>query len=430
MKITIKDCTYLNADLEAIQGSIGIEEDRIAWISDQIPANWIADEIILGTNKLATPGLVNTHNHAAMVLLRSYADDLLLQDWLQKEIWPIEANLTGEDVYWGTQLSLLEMIRTGTTTFCDMYFFMDQVAETVEKSGMRAVLCRGITSIGNDGEEKLKESEELFHTWHGKGEGRISVWHGPHAPYTCSPEFLKKVIASAERLNMNIHIHLSETAQEVKDCFALHDKSPIALMDSLGMFEVHTLGAHCVHLSKEDMDLLSAKKVNVAHNPGSNLKLASGISPVAELKAKNITVALGTDGAASNNNQDLLEEIRLAALLHKATTNDPTTISAKEALAMGTSEGAKALALPELGLIQVGYKADLVLFDMSEPHWYPKHNLLANLVYSANSSDVSDVVINGKIVLKDKEHTTLDKERILFEASGRTKSLIERRQKN
>lgn len=430
MKITIKNCHYLNSDLDVLEGSIGIEDDRIAWISDKIPADWSSDETISGMNKLVIPGLVNTHNHAAMVLLRSYADDLLLQDWLQKEIWPIEANLTGEDVYWGTQLSLLEMIRTGTTTFCDMYFFMDRVAETVEKSGMRAVLCRGITSVGNDGEEKLRESEELYRSWNGKGEGRISVWHGPHAPYTCSSDFLKKIVASAEKMDMKIHIHLSETVHEVEECFSIHGKSPIALMNDLGIFDHHTLAAHCVHISEEDIKLLAAKKVNVAHNPGSNLKLASGIAPLSKLKEQKVTVGLGTDGAASNNNQDMLEEVRLAALLHKATTNDPTVISAKEALTMGTSEGAKALGLPQLGSIKVGYKADLTLYDLSEPHWYPKHNLLANLVYSANSLDVSDVVVNGTILLKNREYMTLDKEQIIFEASRKTRSLIERRQKS
>lgn len=432
MRTLIQNCSYLNKDGAIQVGSIGILNDSIEWISEVCPDGWTPDETINGKDKLALPGFINTHNHAAMVLLRSYADDLVLQDWLQNKIWPIEANLTGQDVYAGTQLSILEMIRSGTTTFSDMYFFMDDVAKAVEESGIRATLARGITAFAdNEGEGKLKESEELYKKWHGKGEGRIEIWHGPHAPYTCPPEFLKKVVLSAQKMNMKIHIHLAETKKEVDDCIAQYGKTPIELMDSLGMFEIHTLAAHCVHLSENDIDIMKRKNVKVAHNPGSNLKLASGIAPVPQLLKAGVCVALGTDGAASNNNQDMLEEIRFAALLHKNHTGDPTMIPALQALQLGTINGAKALGLEDkIGTLEAGQKADISILKMTEPHWYPKHDLISTLVYSAQSSDVSDVIVNGKVLFKDGEFLTLDAEKIYYEASKSTNELLARSQKN
>lgn len=430
MNILIQNCTYWTGNNDFLEGSIGITDDKIAWMGQDTPADWEADQVINGKDKLAIPGFINTHNHAAMVLLRSYADDLVLQDWLEKEIWPAEANLIGNDIYWGTQLSIMEMIRSGTTTFADMYFFMDEVAQAVEETGIRASLCRGITSFGNEGNAKLKESEEFFKSWNGKADGRIEVWHGPHAPYTCSPDFLEKVIASSKELGMKIHIHLAETKKEVVDCINQYGKTPIELMDSIGMFNVHTLGAHCVHLTPNDIDIIANKNVKVAHNPGSNLKLASGIAPVPELLGKRVKVALGTDGAASNNNQDMLEEVRFAALLHKNHTGDPTVIPAYQALQMATIHGADALGLPYTGNLEVGKKADITLFSMTEPHWFPKHNLISTLVYSAQSSDVSDVIVNGKILYLNREYLTIDEEKVIFEASRAAKELIEKRQKN
>ena len=427
MRTLIQDCTYWSKENQLQEGSIGIFQDKIEWIGLKVPEGWVPNHIISGKDKLALPGFVNTHNHAAMVLLRSYADDLVLQEWLEKKIWPIEAKLIGEDVYWGTQLAVLEMLRSGTTTFADMYFFMDEVAKVVEESGIRASLSRGITSFLNDGDKKLRESEEFFKEWHGKGDGRIEVWHGPHAPYTCSPDFLKEVVSSARSLGMKIHIHLSETQKEVDDCVKQYGMSPIELMDSIGMFDIHTLAAHCVHLTENDMEIIAKKNVQVAHNPGSNLKLASGIAPVPQLLSKGANVALGTDGASSNNNLDMLEEMRYAALLHKNNSGDPTIISAAQALQMGTKNGAQALGLENVGALGVGEKADIVLFNTQEAHWFPKYNMISTLIYSAQSSDVNDVIVNGKILVKNKEALTLDHERIFFEVSKKSSDLIERK---
>ena len=418
MRILIKNCDYWTGGEKTLQGSIGISDKKIKWLGTEPPSNWQPDKVIDGKNKLALPGFVNTHNHAAMTLFRSYADDLVLQDWLENKIWPIEAKLTGKDVYWGTELAIAEMIRFGTTSFCDMYFFMDDVAHAVEESGMRAVLCRGITGFSPADDIKLVESEEFFNNWQKKADGRIEVWLGPHAPYTCPPEYLKKVSALAEKLDANIHIHLAETKKEVDDCLAAHQATPIELMKQVGLFDHTVLAAHCVHLSENDMDIIAEKNVRVAHNPGSNLKLASGIAPIPELLKRNVTIGLGTDGASSNNNLDMLEEIRLSALLHKNNTGNPTVLPAHQALFLGTLGGAQALGWQnDLGSLEVGKKADVILLDMSEAHWYPTHNLISTLVYSAQSSDVSDVIVDGKILLENREYKTLDIEKIKHEAN-------------
>jgi len=243
---------------------------------------------------------------------------------------------------------------------------------------------------------------------------------GPHAPYTCPPDYLKRVIALAGRLNSEIHIHLSETATEVANCQKKYGKSPIALMNEIGLFEFGTLAAHCVHISDDDIEILRQKKVRVAHNPGSNMKLASGVAPVSQMLARGICVALGTDGAASNNNLDLLEEIRLAATLHKTVSLNPLAVPAKQALHMATVNGAKALGLEKItGQIAPGFKADITLFDMSAPHWYPRHDVVSLLTYAANASDAHTVIVNGKIVMKNRRLTTIDEERLIFEVSKR-----------
>ena len=255
-----------------------------------------------------------------MTLLRSYADDMVLMDWLQNKIWPAEDGLTDDDIYWGTMLSIAEMLKSGTTCFADMYFSMDRVADAVAETGIRAALSRGLTGFSDENFAKLEENAALFKERHNSCNGRIRVMLGPHAPYTCSMDYLKKVVAKAQELGSEIHMHLAETRGEVDDCIKEHGMSPIKLMDSIGMFECGTLAAHCVHVDEEDMQIMAAKHVRVAHNPQSNLKLASGIAPVPAMLKHGITVGLGTDGTSSNNNLDMLEECRLAAMLHKKAT--------------------------------------------------------------------------------------------------------------
>jgi 5-methylthioadenosine/S-adenosylhomocysteine deaminase len=374
------------------------------------------DRVLDAKGKLAMPGLVNTHGHAAMTLLRGYADDLPLQTWLQERCWPIEAKMTADDIYWGTQLAILEMLKGGTTTFTDMYFEMDRVAEAAEEAGIRAVLSRGIIGFPPNGDLKREQAIEFNKKWHGAANNRITVTFGPHAPYTCPPDFLKTVIAAAEEQNLPIQIHLSETAYEVEECLKQHGVTPIKLMEQLGVFSRPTLAAHCVHLTDEDIEIMAKYDVRVAHNPDSNLKLGSGVAPVLKMLDKGITVGLGTDGAASNNNLDMFEEMRMAAMLHKGVNQDAIAVTAFKALQMATKDGARALFLEDkLGTLQEGALADLILIDIDQPHFYPRHNMIAHLVYSAGSRDVTHVFVDGKLVVEDRKVLTMDEQKIYAE---------------
>lgn len=425
-KILFKNAEVLGIDSNVSVADIAVEGSTIVEVGE-ISADWHADEVIDCTNMLAVPGFVNTHTHAAMTLFRSYADDMQLMDWLQNKIWPAEGKLVSEDVYWGTLLSIAEMIKSGTTTFSDMYFHMPEVARAVSESGIRAVLARGMTGIAPNADQALAESEDFFRQYHNGADGRITVMLGPHAPYTCPPDYLKRVVALAQRLGAEIHIHLAETVGEVDECLKKYGNSPIALMKELGVLDCGVLAAHCVHVSSADIAIMKAANVRVAHNPGSNMKLASGIAPVPEMLAAGLCVGLGTDGAASNNNLDMLEEIRLAAMLHKVHTLNPLLIPAKTAVSMATSYGAKALGLGAVtGAIAPGFKADITLFNMHTPHWYPRNDRLSLLTYSANSGDVHTVMVNGKIILDNKHLTTIDEEQVMYEANKRGLRLIKK----
>lgn len=422
LHIVLKGGEVLFADGQVRQTDIAISGSVITKIGN---IDEPAQRVIDCQNKLIIPGFINTHTHAAMTLFRSYADDMMLMDWLQTKIWPAEENLTADDVYWGTQLAIAEMLKTGTTCFADMYFFMPEVAKAVEESGIRAVLARGMAGVSPNANQALAESENFYSEWHNAANGRITVMLGPHAPYTCPPDYLKKVTDLAAKLGAQIHIHLSETAGEVATCQKEYGKSPIALMAEIGIFDHGVLAAHCVHVSPDDMAIMKEKQVRVAHNPGSNMKLASGVAPVPDMLQAGICVGLGTDGAASNNNLDMLEELRLAAMLHKVHRLDPLAIPAKVAIDMATVNGAEALGLTAItGKIEPSYKADITIFDMKEPHWYPQHDRLSLLSYAANARDVHTVIVDGKILLDNRKFTTIDEERLMREVQSRAMRLV------
>lgn len=387
------------------------------------------DRVIDGNGKVALPGLINAHTHIAMSLLRNYADDVPLHEWLTQKIWPVEANLKAEDIYWGSMLSIVEMIQSGVTCFSDMYFFMDEVGKAVEESGIRGVLSRGL--IEEDSEkinnEKLEDTKKLYNNWHGKANGRIKVMVAPHAPYTCDPDYLKRIMDLANELGAGIHVHLSETRKEVEESFYKFNKSPIKHVYDLGLFKYPTLAAHCVHVSDEDIQILGENNVAVVNNPGSNLKLASGFAPVQKMLDKGICVALGTDGSSSNNNLNMFEEINLAALINKGVLKEATSVPAIKAIEMGTINGAKALNWDkEIGSIEVGKKADLILIDMEKPHLYPKHNVVSAIAYSCQASDVDTVIVNGKIIMEGYEIKTIDVEKVMYNAERCAKDLINR----
>lgn len=411
-------------DNTCIVANIAIEGNKITYIGEQVPTTNF-DKIIDGSGKFAAPGLVNAHTHAAMTLFRSYADDMFLMDWLQNKIWPAEAKLVAEDIYWGSLLAIAEMIKTGTTCFADMYFFMDQTAKAVEETGIRASLARGLVGVTPDADDKLRENVAFYQKWHGQANGRITAMFGPHAPYTCPPDYLLKVVEEAHKTGAELHMHLSETKDEVDTCIEKFGMTPIEHVNKLGLLDCGMLAAHCVHVTEADIQIMRDKKVRVAHNPQSNLKLASGIAPAQAMLDAGIIVALGTDGATSNNNLDMLEEVRLAATLHKVRENNPKVIPAPTALQMGTEFGAKALGLSDVGRIQVGYKADIVLYDMSNTTWAPKHDRTSLLVYSANATDAHTVLVDGKVLMENRQLTTIDLEKAMFEVCKRGHRLVQ-----
>lgn len=419
MKILIENAsivTMTEANRVLEKHYLIIEDDIIAAIGSGEAPGGDYDKRIDAVNHMLLPGFINAHTHAAMTLLRGYADDLPLMEWLQTKIWPLEDKLTEEDIYWGTMLAIVEMIKSGTTSFTDMYFFMDQAARAVEETGIRAVLSRGMVGVGPEHQNAIDQSRELVGEWHGKGNGRIQFCLGPHAPYTCPPDYLQKVIDLAGELKVGLNIHIAETLTEVEDIKNLYGRTPVAHLESLGLFKYPTIGAHCVHVTEEEIEILARYKVGVVHNPESNMKLASGIAPVPAMLKTGIPVALGTDGASSNNNLDMLQEMRSCALLHKVNSFNPTVIPAYQALEMATVNGARALRLDRVGTLAVGQKADMILVSLKEAHMIPRYDLIANLVYAAQAADVQTVIIDGRIIMENRVIKTFDEQEVLEQA--------------
>ena len=361
------------------------------------------------------PGLINAHTHIPMVLFRGLADDLPLKIWLEENIFPVEAKLNKRLVAIGAELACAEMIRSGTTSFVDMYLFEDVIAEVTEKAGLRGWLGEGIFDFSTpafpSGYEALKETQRLWDKW--KGHDRITITVDPHTPYTCSRELLEESKKLALKLGAILVTHLAETDWEEEEIRKRVGLSPASYLDSLGILNEQLLAAHCVALNKQDIELLAARSVKVAHTPESNLKLGSGIAPLPDFLEQGICVALGTDGAASNNNLDLLSEMDTAAKLHKGHRKNPVLISASQALAMATTEGAVALHRDDLGHLSVDAMADIIIIDLDQMHLRPCFNPASQIVYSAKGEDVTDVIVNGKILMENRKLLTID-EQFLF----------------
>lgn len=416
MDLLIKNANIITMDegLCIENGCIGITGEEISFVGQSCEGK--AKRIIDLHGNIVMPGLVNTHTHMPMSLLRGYADDLPLQEWLFDKIFPIEDKLTGEDAYWGTLLSCLEMIASGTTTFNDMYFHSMHIAKATLESGMRANITRGTTDMSGEegGKLRLLESVSLYEQFHQEKKLKIDV--GLHAIYVCSLPYLEKIAQLAQDLKAGIHLHLSETKLENIECFEKYNKTPAQLFEQAGLFQFRTVAAHCVHLSDDDIAILQKNNVHISHNPCSNLKLASGIAPIGKYQNAGLNVALGTDGASSNNNLNLFKEIQLAATLHKGATNEPTLITAQQALEMATVNGAKALGREqEIGKIKQGLKADMIFINTDSPHMQPLHHLTSSVVYAAQASDVYSVMVGGQFLLENREYKTLDYEKIKFE---------------
>ena len=408
------------------KADILIEGKYIAKIGKDLPSN--ADEIINGEGMVAIPGLINTHTHIPMSLLRGIADDMELMEWLNTKIWPIEANLDPESIKTGALLGMFEAIRTGTTTLADMYFFEDKIAEAAIEIGMRAILASSFMDFGTpqarDKEKAFRIAKDFVKEWKDKEELVIPSI-GPHAPYTCSPDLLQESIEFALEKDCLIQIHLAEDYSEVEQIKKKYGKTPVRHVADLGLFRAKVIAAHVVWPNKEEIDILTNKNVLVSHNPISNLKVAAGISPVPEMLSKGVSVGLGTDGPASNNTVDMFETMKAAALIHKCIKKDPTVMDAQQVLDMATIIPAKSLGL-NVGSIEEGKLADIVLLDTELPWWTPLHSVLSHLIYAARSTDVNSVIINGKTILRQKRLISLDEREIMTRASKTSKALLEK----
>ena len=396
-----------------------IKNDLIYEISDKIEEENV-DKIIDGSEKLLLPGFINTHTHLSMTLFRGLADDLSLDEWLNDNIWPIEANLNEYYCYIGALLGAVELIKSGTTTFSDMYFYMEDVAKAVEKSGLRAALSYGMIDFGDEEKRKseIETNLQLFKNCNNSADGRIKVFFGPHSPYTASEELLKEVRRLADENDIRIHIHVSETQKEINDSIDEKGMCPFEYLDSIGFLGSDVVCAHSVWLSDEEIEIIKKHDVKISHNPCSNMKLASGIAPISKLLENDICVGIGTDGASSNNNLDLIEELKTASLLQKVSTLNPKVLTSDEALAIGTINGARVLGLEdEIGSVEVGKKADLILIDTNCANMVPdSSNLSSNVIYSANGSNVDTTICNGQILMENKKLTTLDEQDIYKKA--------------
>jgi len=353
-----------------------------------------------------------------MVLFRGLAEDVTVERWFNEIIWPMESTLTPDDVYWGTLLAAVEMIESGITTVADHYFMMDRVAEAVIGSGLRAHLAP--TLFGGDVRAEMDESARIIGRFHGAGDGRIRMWLGPHSPYLCPPDYLRAVASEARRIGLGVHLHVSETAAQVRATLAAHGRTPPGHLAALGLMDVPVLAAHAAHATDDDIALFAAHGVGVAHCPKTFLKLAAGIAPVATMRRAGVAVGLGTDGAASNNTLDIFEQMRLAAMLQKHQQSDPTVLMLDEALAMATVEGARVLRQEdEVGRLAPGYLADIILVRLDGAHLQPVHDIRAALVYAVRAGDVDTVIVNGRVLMEGRRLHTIDKARAITEVAAR-----------
>jgi len=422
--ILIKNATMVSEEIKKC--SVLIENDRIIEISDKVNLN-DSDTVINAEGKLLIPGLVNTHTHLSMTLMRGLADDMPLDTWLNEHIWPVEAELNGEYCYAGALLACAEMIKSGTTCFNDMYFFMDHVAKAADEAGIRGVLSHGMIDFGDGSRRKkeFKETRRIIKECHNTANGRIKVAFGPHSPYTCSKELLEEVKKEANRYDVRIHIHVSETQKEVSDVSEAQGKRPFEYLSEIGFLGDEVTAAHAVWLSDHEIEIIKNSKTKISHNPSSNMKLSSGIAPVSKLIQSGACVSIGTDGTASNNNMDMFEEMKLTALLQKVDTMDPTVLPAEEVFKMATVNGANALGLDDsIGSLDVGKKADIALINIKTPQFTPFRNPISHMVYSTNGGNVDTVICNGEILMQDKKLLTIDEALVIEMAENASQDLL------
>ena len=404
---------------------VGITGDTITYLSASRPEGEWTEKDLHGA--LLIPGLINTHTHAAMTLLRGHGSGLPLDRWLNEAIFPVEDRMTPEDIAAGNALAQLEMLRTGTTSYSDMYFSMETAAALCAQTGMKINLSRPITCFDPDESAsdsfRAKESAALFREWNGKENGRILVDFSIHAEYTCREKIAREYAQMGKELGARMHIHLSETVREHEACKQQYGKTPAEWFLSLGVFDLPTAAAHCVSVENSDIEILRQSGVSAVHCPSSNMKLGSGFMRLPKLIQCGVNVGLGTDGTASNDNLNMFEEMHLAALIHNGFSSDPTAVSAADVLNMATRNGARLQGRTETGSLAVGKKADIAAVDMNRPHLIPSFDAVTTLLYSAQGSDVMMTMVDGKILYENGEYLTIDADKVYFDVRQALKRL-------
>ena len=423
-----KEITILNKDFEIEENMyVGVNKDFVEYIGKEKPAKDFGQEYD-GRNRILMPGFYNAHAHSPMALMRGYGENLVLQDWLNTRIFPFEDHLSSNAVYWGTMLCMAESIRFGIVSSSDMYYFIPDMVQAVADSGAKSNISRSVANPTGMPFEKLpsiKEAEDAIRLYNGYANGRVVIDTSIHAEYTTNEETVRGLAAITKEHDLIMHVHASETELEHEECKARHGGlTPVQYFNQCGLFDTRALAAHCVWCEGEDFDILRDKGVTVAVNPISNLKLASGISDAPKMMEMGINVAIGTDSVSSNNSLNFLEEVKAFATIAKVKANDPTVITPKEALIAATRNGALGQGRINCGVLQEGFKADLIALRTDVPNMHPIHNLTNNIVYAASGSDIALTMVDGKILYQDGEYTTIDIEKTIFETEKATAEIL------
>ena len=419
MNILFKNANILTMENDSIMENayLGTKGKEIAFVGYDVPADYKYDKVVDICGKLIMPSFSNAHCHTAMTILRSYSEGYSLQKWLNEKIFPIEDKLEGNEIYWGTMLGISEMLKFGTTLVNDCYYFMEDAVKAYREAGFNANVSRCVMNFENkedySDDYRMKECVDLYKKYNGCDEDLIRVEMFPHAVYTCEYNYLKYTADIAKKYNMPITSHLSENETEVLDCIKKYGKTPVEIYKETGLLDDITLMAHCVHL--KDSDLPYLKGHYIAHNPKSNLKLGSGIADIHKYLKNGINIAIGTDGASSNNNLNMISELNYAAMLMCNKNSDPSLVSPFEILKMATVNGAKAMRRDKKGILKEGYDADFIILKTDEIYHYPNHNIINNIVYASTGCEVETTVANGKILYDKGEYTTIDIEKTKYE---------------
>jgi len=426
--LLVSDGQVLTPDLTVERADVLVDQDSGTITDVAEPGAVDGDDELDATDGLVLPGLVNAHTHVAMTLLRGYADDKPLDRWLREDIWPVEAELEPADVRVGTELGLLEMIKSGTTAFADMYFHVPEIADAVERAGLRAVLGHTAITVGKDDAEAradLERSLEVADDLDGAADGRVRTTFQVHSLTTVGEPYLREFVPRAHKAGFPVHFHANETENEVDPLVDEHGVRPLEYADDVGLLDPETFLAHGVHVDGCEIELLAGRGTGVVHCPASNMKLASGMAPVQRYRDAGVTVGLGTDGAASNNDLDMFDEMRDAAMLGKLAAGDASAVPAAAAVEIATQGGADLLGL-DGGAVAPGADADLAVLDLEQPHLTPAHDLVSHLAYAARGSDVRHTVCDGQVLMRDREVRTLDETAVRERASDHARDLVAR----